>query len=287
MGISLALGGGGARGLAHVGVLKVLRREAIPVQAIAGTSMGAIIGGTYAAGVPVEQIEAFALRVQRRRDQIRLVDLKLSVSGSGLLRGTRIYRLLADMLGEQSTFDQLLIPFAVVATDLLTGREVVLQEGRLVEAVRATMSVPGVFEPVARGDLLLADGGVLNNLPVDVARRIGPGPVVAVDVLPNFPRNQAGQPPVVPPLRASLLPGSVQDLLHAYLIMIAQLTEYRLLYCPADVVIRPELPLAVGLLNGFERVAELIAAGEAAAQAALPDIRQAMRLFDAPKVESL
>ncbi len=283
MGISLALGGGGARGLAHVGVLKTLRREAIPVQVIAGTSMGAIIGGAYAAGVPVEQIEAFALRVQRRRDQIRLVDLKLSVSGSGLLRGTRIYRLLADMLGEQSTFDQLQIPFAVVATDLLTGREVVLQEGRLVDAVRATMSVPGVFEPVARGELLLADGGVLNNLPVDVARRMGTGPVVAVDVLPNFPQNQAGLPPVVAPLRASLLPGSVQDLLHAYLIMIAQLTEYRLRCCPAEVVIRPELPLEVGLLNGFERVAELIAAGEAATQAALPEIYAAMRQFSQPK----
>jgi len=272
MGICLALGGGGARGLAHIGVVKVLRREMIPVTAIAGTSMGAIIGSAYAAGVAVEQIEAHALRVRRRRDQIRLVDLK--ISGSGLLAGTRIYRMLAEMLGEASTFEELLIPFAAVAVDLRTGREVILREGKLVDAIRATMSVPGVFQPVEIGDYLLADGGVLNNVPVDVARQLGGGvPVVAVDIQPNFPQNQPGQPPSVPPLRANLLPASINDLLHAYLIMIAELTEYRLCANPADVIIRPELPIQVGLLNGFERVQELIAAGEAATEAALPQIR--------------
>jgi NTE family protein len=277
MGISLALGGGGARGMAHVGILKVLHREAIPVTAIAGTSMGAIIGSAYAAGVPIDQIETFALRVRSRREQIRLVDLKLSISSSGLLRGTRVYRMLAEMLGEERTFEEMEIPFAVVATDMRTGREVILQDGKIVDAIRATMSVPGVFEPVKRGDMLLADGGILNNVPVDVARRIGKSPVVAVDVLPAFTQNQVGMPPVVPPLQAALIPGSVQDLLHAYLIMIAQLTEYRLRACPAEVVIRPTLPIEVGLLNGFERASELIAAGEAAAEAALPAIYEAMQ----------
>lgn len=272
MGISLALGGGGARGLSHVGVIKVLRREAIPVTAIAGTSMGAIIGAGYAAGVPVQQIEDLALHVRRRRDQIRLVDLKLR-GGSGLLRGTRVYSLLAGMLGEERTFEDMLIPFAVVSVDLLTGREVLIRDGRIVDALRATMSVPGVFEPVVRGDTLLADGGVLNNVPVDVARQISADPVVAVDVLPNFPQNQPGMAPVVPPLRANLLPASVQDLLHAYLIMIAEITEFKLCSCPAEVIIRPDLPIEVGLLNGWERVEELIAAGEAAAEAALPQIR--------------
>lgn len=275
MGISLALGGGGARGLAHVGVLRVLRRETIPVTAIAGTSMGAIIGSMYAAGVPVEQIETQALRIGRRRDQLKLVDLQ--IRGSGLLRGTRVYRMLTEMLGEESTFEDLLIPFAVVAVDLLTGREVVLQDGKVVDAIRATMSVPGVFQPVERGDLLLADGGILNNVPVDVARRIGRGPVVAVDVLPNFPENQPGLPPVVPPLHYNLLPGSINDLLHAYLIMIAELTGYRMRIYPADVIIRPELPIQVGLLNGFERGPELIAAGEAATEAALPQILACMQ----------
>jgi NTE family protein len=192
------------------------------------------------------------------------------------MRGTRVYRLLANMLGEERMFADLVMPFAVVATDIKTGREVVLREGRLVDAIRATMSVPGVFEPITRGELLLVDGGVLNNLPVDVARSLGAGPVVAVDVLPAFPQNQAGQPPIVPPLRTPLLPQQIQDLLQAYFIMIAELTEYRLKCCPAEVVIRPDLPIDVGLLNGFEQAPRLIAAGEAAAEAALPQIYEAL-----------
>jgi len=269
--VGLALGGGGARGMAHIGVLKVLTRENIPIDAIAGTSMGGVIGSAFAAGVPVEDIENVALRVRKRSERIKLVDFELT--GSGLLKGTRVYRFLASILGEEMTYADLRIPLALVAVEINTGREVVLSEGKLVEAIRATMSVPGVFEPVKRGDLLLVDGGVLNNVPVDVARNMGARVVIAVDVLPHFPQNQLEPPPKVQLPTASLIPKSVQELMYSYMIMISELTEYKIRAYPPDMIIRPTLPADVHLFNGFDRAQEIIEAGEVAAQEILPKIR--------------
>jgi NTE family protein len=274
--VGLALGGGGARGMAHIGVLKVLTRENIPIDAIAGTSMGGVIGSAFAAGVPVEDIESVALRVRKRSERIKLVDFELT--GSGLLKGTRVYRFLASILGEVMTFGDLHIPLALVAVELNTGREVVLREGKLVEAIRATISVPGVFEPVKRDDLLLVDGGVLNSVPVDVARNMGARFVIAVDVLPHFPQNQSEPPPKVQPPKASLMPKSVQELMYSYMIMISELTEYKIHTYPPDIIIRPSLPADVHLFNGFDRAQEIIEAGEVAAQEALPKIHSCLQL---------
>ncbi len=269
--VGLALGGGGARGLAHIGVLKVFARENIPVDAIAGTSMGGIIGSAFAAGVPIEQIESTAMRVRKRRERIKLVDFELI--GRGLLKGTRVYRFLASMLGEEMSFTDLRIPLALVAVEINTGTEVVLREGKLVEAIRATMSVPGVFEPVKRGEQLLVDGGVLNNVPVDVARDMGARVVIAVDVLPHFPQDRSVPIPKMRFPRKSLMPQSVQELMYSYMIMISELTERRARACPPDVIIRPSLPVDVHLFNGFDCAREIIEAGEAAAQESLPEIR--------------
>jgi NTE family protein len=264
MTVGLALGGGGARGMAHIGVLKVLAREEVPIDAIAGTSMGGVIGSAFAAGVPIEDIESVALRVRKRIERIKLVDFELT--GSALLKGTRVYRFLASMLGEALTFTDLRIPLALVAVEINTGREVVLREGKLVEAIRATMSVPGVFEPVKRGELLLVDGGVLNNVPVDTVRNMGVRFVIAVDVLPHFPQIQPDPPLKVQPPRKSLMPKSVQELMYSYMIMISELTEYRVRACPPDIIIRPALPADVHLFNGFDRAQEIIEGGEVAAQ---------------------
>ncbi len=269
--VGLVLGGGGARGLAHIGVLKVLMREAVPVDFIAGTSMGGIIGGAFAAGKSIEEIENLANSMTSLRQQIKLVDFKLT--GKGLVKGTRLYRLLASMIGEEVTFDQLHIPTAMVAVDIITGREVVLSEGKVVDAIRASMSVPGFFEPVRRGDLLLVDGGVLNNVPVDVACRAGCEITIAVDVLPNYPQNQPGLPPVVGPIVTPLLPQSFQDLSHILMIMLSELTEARLRVCPPSLILRPELPNDVSLLTGFERARMLIEAGQSCAEASLPEVR--------------
>jgi NTE family protein len=269
--IGLALGGGGARGIAHIGVLRVFEREHIPVNFIAGTSMGGIIGASYAAGVPLEAITGVALQIRKRFEQLRLLDVKLT--GRGLIKGTRLYRQLASLIGEELTFADLKIPSALMAVDLFTGREVVLADGKVVDAIRATMSVPGVFEPVPRGDLLLVDGGILNNVPVDVVCQAGMQLSIAVDVMPDFPRNRAGQAPVVTAPKTAYLPPAMQEVLNTFLIMISEMTEYRLRMCAPDLVLRPEISNQVSLLTGFELAEEVIAAGEAAAEAALPQIK--------------
>lgn len=270
--MGLALGGGGARGLAHIGVLKVLERNGIAIDMLAGTSMGGLLGALYSAGIPLPEIEAGALELAQERGLLgglgRLVDLALFAK-SGIVKGQRIYDELAEMLGEDRTFADLDQPFAVVACDALTGQEVILREGRVAEAVRSTISVPLVFVPVERDGLVLVDGGILNNVPTDVVRDMGADTVIAVDVLPALSRNVPGQPPS----EAIPLPAEVPSLLHdAYtilMIMLSGMTHWRLEAHPPDLLIRPKLPPEVGLLAGFERAAEIIAAGERAAESAL------------------
>lgn len=270
--IGLALGGGGARGLAHLGLLRVLQREQIPVSFIAGTSMGGLVGALYAAGLPLAQVEAEVRRYSQISEQLKLLDV--SISGSGLsVRGRRIYNFLADLLGDSLTFADLNLPLAMVSVDILTGREVVLQGGKVIDAVRATISVPGVFTPVDLGAYRLVDGGVLDNVPVDVARSLGSEPVVAVDVLPSFSQNWPGQTPVDSGLQLSVGPAYLKETYNVLMIMIAALTDERLHHFPPDLLIRPVLPPDVTLLVGFSRADEVIAAGEAAAEAALPQIQ--------------
>ncbi len=269
--IGLALGGGGARGLAHIGILKVLAREGIPIDVITGTSMGGIVGSLYAAGKSTEEIEAEALKRGDIGQIYKLIDLRFM--GAGLLKGNRIKKLLAEMLGAETTFADLRLPFAVVTVDYNSGREVVLKEGSVVEAVRATMSVPGIFEPVKLEGYQLVDGGVLDNVPVDVARELGAEKVIAVDVLPNFRLNEPGKEPVVPPLKPRRVTKEYRQLWHVELIMIAAITDLRLQAARPDVVIRPDLPVDMDLLVSFDRPQEAIEIGERAAEAALPQIR--------------
>ncbi len=201
----------------------------------------------------------------------KLIDLRLL--GSGLLGGKRIKKLLAEVLGAETTFADLRMPFAVAAVDYNSGREVVLKDGNLADAVRATMSVPGVFEPVDLGGYKLLDGGVLDNVPVGVARSLGAEKVIAVDVLPNFRLNEPGQELIVPPLKTKRMPKAYRQLLHVELVMIAALTEFRLKESAPDVIIHPNLPVDMDLLLSFDRPQEAIECGVQAAEAALPQIR--------------
>ncbi len=270
--LGLVLGGGGARGLAHFGVLRVLHREKIPIACIAGTSMGGLVGALFAAGVPAERVEEEVLRLSRVTEQIRLVDVELSAAGLSV-RGRRIYNFMADLLGEDLTFADLPLPLAMVAVDIHTGREVILQGGLVIDAVRATISVPGVFMPVDLGDYRLVDGGVLDNVPVDVARGMGATRTIAVDVLPSFSVNVPGRDPVETGLQLAFAPRQLTEVYHVLMIMIAALTESRLRQYPPDLLIRPALSPSITLLSGFNRAEEMIAAGEAATEAALPAIR--------------
>lgn len=273
--VGLALGGGGARGLAHVGLLKVLVREGIPVDVIAGTSMGAIVGALYAMGMPLDDIARYASLGGTARGMLRFADVQLSQTG--LFRGSRFQSYMASVVGADRTFADLNIPFAAVAADVLSGREVVFQEGNLVDALRATMSVPGVFRPYDLAPYRLVDGGILNNVPTDVAKHLGADVVIAQDVLPHYALNVPGEPPMVSPMSLSRLPRLYNDFWQIESIMISAITEYRMMLAPPDVLIWPNLPTTMGMFLGFELADLAIAAGEAAAEQALPRIRAALQ----------
>lgn len=270
--LGLVLGGGGARGLAHIGVLHVLEREGIPIDCLAGTSMGGLVGALYAAGVPFSVVEKEVARLGDVKEQLRLIDVNISAAGLSI-RGRRIYNFMADLLGEDLTFADLRLPLAMASVDLKTGRPIVLQGGLVIDAVRATISIPGVFEPVELGDYRLVDGGVLNNVPVDIALDMGATRTIAVDVLPSYDRNVPGMEPVEKGVTLSFAPLNVNEIYNVLMIMLAAITDAQFRRFPPDLLIRPELPAEVTLLSGFNRATEIIAAGEAAAEAALPEIR--------------
>lgn len=234
--IGLALGGGGGKGSAHIGVLSALEALRVPIDVLAGTSIGGLVAALYAVGYQPYQIEQWFQRATARRI------LERDPSNGGFLGNRKIELLLREAFGER-TFAEVQIPLALVAVDVRLGREVVLDQGSLVEAVLATTAIPGLFPPVLRGEQLLVDGGVLNNVPVDVALALGASRVIAVDlgmVPEQFEYAQPGQPAgsVWSPRR--WVPRS-QLLLaeRALSIMTAQITEQRLAQTPPAVLLRP------------------------------------------------
>ncbi len=179
--IGYALGGGAARGLSHIGVLKALEEQGIFPDVITGTSIGALIGALYAGGIKIGDIEQFALRLDFKR-LVLLADMTLPFSG--LIGGKRVISLLKPILGDL-TFSQLKYDFACVATDIKTGEQVILREGSLIEAVRASISLPGIFTPVRIKGRYLVDGGLVNEIPVSVCREMGAEYVIGVNVIPD------------------------------------------------------------------------------------------------------
>ena len=175
--IGLALSGGAARGVAHMGVLRVLEREGIRPDCVAGSSAGSVAGAGYCAGLSVAELEEIALDLQWSKLG-RLVRPRLGFFDSQCLESY-----MAEIIGDLQ-FADLAIPFAAVAADILTGQLVVLREGSVAWAVRASCALPGIFTPVERGDQLLVDGGTINNLPVSVVREMGAEYIIAVDLLP-------------------------------------------------------------------------------------------------------
>jgi NTE family protein len=283
--IGLVLGGGGAAGVAHIGVLKVLEENHIPVDVIAGNSMGAVIGSLYASGMsaadiekvakeldwiklfsddPSHQIKSFQQK-QQSSDFFSAFSVGLSKDGvklsSGLIDGQRLMfelrRLLAPV-EHISDFDRLPIPFRAVATDIRTGETVVLQQGNLATAVRASMSIPGLFAPVTINKRLLVDGLVSNNLPVDIARQMGADILIVSSIPPDNNKKLE-----------SALDISVQamDLLmrKTSAAQLASLT-------PQDILIQPPIG-DIGSLE-FNRVAETIPLGVKGARAQLAALQR-------------
>ena len=189
--VALVLGGGGARGLAHIGVLKALQENNIPIDIITGTSIGAFIGGLYASGIGIDQMEEIALSIDKK---FVMKMLAPGLPTSGFVDGENIRGYLNTLL-KGSSIEHSKLTYAAVATDLKTGNEVVIKKGLIVEAIMASIAIPILFKPVFYRIRFLCDGGLVNPLPVNVAYKLGADVVIAVNVeqipLVNIEKNQS------------------------------------------------------------------------------------------------
>ena len=256
--VALVLSGGGARGLAHIGALKVLAREKVPVDLIVGTSVGSIVGALYAAEVPVDEIETMAARVgwDKLTDVSTARVVRLLVS-ERLLSTAKMEDYLTARIGPR-VFADLKTELACVAADLRTGEEIILREGPVALAARASATMPGVFDPVPYRHRLLIDGGVVNNVPTDVARRLGADIVICVYPAADFSRHN--------------VTNVLSTLMQALYIQGQVISEERLKL--ADLVIRPDVADISASELGRSR--EAMDAGQRAAEAALPEIKSVL-----------
>lgn len=292
--IGIALGSGVARGWAHIGVLRALQRAGITADIVCGTSMGALIGGIHLGG-HLDELEEWARGLNKLR-LTRLFDFQFG--RGGLIAGRRILEIFHPELRER-TIESLPRRFACVATELGTGHEVWLQKGNLVEAMRASYALPGIFSPVAIDGRWLLDGALVNPIPVSVCRAFGARLVIAVNLntgafgdgivavdegLEQSEEqgliNGANEAPGASFLRQLFSrpndePSLLSVMASALNIMQDRLSRSRLAGEPPDVIIAPRLA-HIGLLQ-FDRAAEAIAAGEEAAEQAVPAIEDALR----------
>lgn len=247
--IAIVLGGGAARGFAHIGVLKILESNRIPVHMIVGTSAGSFVGSLYAYGFNAYQIQKMSLEIERGD----IADF--TIPDNGFIKGDLLEDYVNRML-RNTAMDKLKIPFYAVATDIQTGQEVVFGTGNTGKAVRASCSIPGVFNPVRIGNRMYVDGGVVSPVPVDAAKRQGADVVIAIDISSDLDTNQPS--------------GTIETILQSINIMSSKICSTQL--AKADVVIRP----LVGNIGSadFTKRHEAILEGEKAALQALPKIQE-------------
>lgn len=248
--LGLALGGGAARGFAHVGVIQVLEQNGIRPDLVVGTSAGSMVAAMYASGKTAAELEATALSME----EATLTDWSLPIMGRGMLRGEALTRYVRQAVGGK-LLENMSIPLGVLATDLATGQGVLFRRGDAAQAVRASSAVPGVFSPVHITGRDYVDGGLVAPVPVRYARDMGAEVVLAVDIS-SAPEGNAAV-------------GNVQVLLQTFAIMGQSINRHEL--AGADVVLRPAL-VGVGSADFSARL-RAIEAGRAAMQAALPQLR--------------
>ena len=266
--IGLALGSGSARGLAYIGVLAVLKKEGIPVDLIAGTSAGAVIGALYAQGKNVGQIKELALSLGWKK-LAPLVDPSLPITG--LIKGRKIRNLIAPIIGRDIKFSDLKIPLTCVATDIDTGEEIVIDQGSVLEALRASISIPAIFTVVKWKGRYLVDGSLVNPVPVSVAKRMGADFIIAVNVIPDVAERvhradrerteRAKEPNIFNIIMQSIYIGT-------YSLVKSSMEE-------ADIIIEPNVG-HIGF-GDFHHAQECILQGELATRASIPEIKRKLK----------
>jgi len=297
MRIGVALGGGGARGWAHIGVLRTLMRAGFAPEVVAGTSIGAIVGGAYAAG-RLDAIEKFARGIDRRAIW-RMTDLNIGKGGGGLVLGERVAQTLAEVIGDFA-IESFQTKFAAVATELQTGHEIWLDEGSLIAAMRASYALPGIFVPATSDGRQLVDGSITNPVPVSACRAMGANLVIAVPlpasqspsttrfVKQSLPAEASAWQRAIAAFReperfvarqlfgdepGALTTASVS--IAALNILLDRMTRVRLASDPPDVTVASDIG-KIALLE-FDRAADAIAIGEAATEKVLPTIEELMK----------
>ena len=303
--IGLALGGGAARGFAHIGILRVLLANGIVPDVVVGTSIGAVVGGAYAAG-HLDTLEEWARSFQGVRNILSYLDIRLT--GSGLIGGEKLATRLEEAIGS-TLIEDLAVKFATVATEVRTGHEIWLTHGRMVEAMRASYALPGIFSPVLIGDRWLVDGALVNPVPVSAARALGAEIVIAANLSSDIFTHSTtiyahGAMPVAPepapvedaPSKRRFprffsaeravkreffggggRPGISSVMVDAFNIMQDRITRARLAGDPPDLLISPR----VGQIGWFDfhRAEELINFGTRSAERALDSIQEAIEVL--------
>nr|WP_314592798.1 patatin-like phospholipase family protein [uncultured Neisseria sp.] len=253
--VALALGGGASKGFAHIGIIKVLKENNIPVKIVTGTSAGSIVGSMYASGMSPDRLELEA-EILGKTD---LVDLTLSTSG--FIKGEKLQNYINHKVGNRP-MQQFPIKFAAVATDFESGKPVVFNVGNAGQAVRASASIPNVFQPVVIGSRKYVDGGLSQPVPVSAAKKLGANFIIAVDISARPAKN-------------------VSQGMFSYLDQTFNVMSQTALHQElgqANVVIKPQV-LELGSVGGFDQKQRAIQLGEQAARAALPEIKRKLAAY--------
>jgi NTE family protein len=262
--VGLALGGGAARGLAHIGVLEVLEKEGIPVDMIAGTSAGAAIGALYAQGKNASAIKTLALDLNWKR-LASLVDLALPKTG--FIQGKKMKEQLKSIIGGDIKFSDLKIPFACVATDIKTGEEIVISQGSVLDGIRASISIPAIFTLAKQEGRYLVDGGLVNPIPVSVLKNQGADFIIAVNVTADAVNRTNWGKKAKEPTIFNVIMQSIYISTHS--LVKSSLDG-------ADIVIEPDL--ADIPYGDFQRAKECIPRGALAAQGIIQEIKRQLNI---------
>jgi len=268
--LGVVLGGGGARGLAHIGVIKVLEESSISISYLAGCSMGGLIASLLSTGLSINEIEKIARRFSNTREILKLVDR--TPSRKGLLAGKNIRKFLSKYIPDDFRMENTAIPLTLNAVDLISGEEIELREGILLDNMMATTAVPGFFPPVEIGAYRLVDGGMLDDVPVKFLKNSPADVILAIDVHQlNDAINQVDEK--LPYEHIPLpLPPFVHDFYRAEMIMTTTLIKLNLEKYPPDILVAPMVPSDVSLFFGFLKINEIIQAGEQAMREKLPTL---------------
>ena len=248
--IAVVLGGGGSKGFAHIGVLKVLEAQRIPIHMIVGTSAGSVVGSLYASGKSAFQLQDIALKM----DEDNVIDYDWKVWSGGLIKGDKLEDFINANI-RNAPIEKLKIPFYAIATNIATGEEIVFAKGNTGMAVRASCSVPAIFQPLKIGNNTYVDGGVVSPVAVDVARRHGADLVIAVDISGGITKTTPD--------------GMMESLKKSVDIMYSRIAEYQIKH--ADVVIRPDMK-NIGSTE-MDKFNEAILEGEKAATLKIPQLK--------------